>query len=153
MVWNLFTFNLEISFYTSWKPPVISNSWPICWLVSSSPPKKLSKILLRLRSSSFAPIWRSHGPGNRSSSIRRLKIETLHLISILELCSGYRNIMNLNDWKVFISSLRKFAENINIPKIINLPSPTSSGDFFTFLSGRRWGQINSLGNAYRSSLK
>ena len=93
---------------------MISNSWPLCWLVSSSPPKKLSKILLRFRSPSFAPIWRSHGPGNKSSSMRRLKIETVHLISILELWSGYRNIMNLKDWKVFISSLRKLAEKIQI---------------------------------------
>ena len=47
---------------------------------------------------------------------------------------------------------------ISIPNIINLPSPTSSGDFSHFLSfktnaaGRRWGQINFLGNAYLNPL-
>ena len=43
---------------------------------------------------------------------------------------------------------------ISFPNIINLPSPTSSGDFFPFLSfktnaaWRRRGQINNIGKAY-----
>ena len=50
-----------------------------------------------------------------------------------------------------------FVLSYKVHKIIYLPSPTSSGDCFSLLSfktnaaGRRWGQINFLGNAYMTS--
>ena len=55
---------------------------------------------------------------------------------------------------IIIEQIRPWVEMLSIPKKINLPSPTSSGDFFfsfkTNAAGRLWGQINFLGNAYTS---